>query len=419
MFFLSCERVGDKIYERYIDDNGQEQERYVDYEPTFFHHAAPGTVTKFKDIYGKACIAKKFPSMNEANKWRKRMNEMGQEALGMDDFVISYLSDTYTGEIRYNRNKIRVAWVDIEVTAPEFPKPEEAKYPIDAITHYDSIHDRFFVFDLVGRNGEKWEARKSILRPDIVERVVYNVYDTEDELLLEYIRFFEENRPVGFTGWNTETFDIPYIIKRISNKFGSRTANRIMLSQFFGEEEKQLNEHEIAWLSRDWDKVAELADTFTEKTDNVLFKLMDNITLDKQHINVEYIPEYNQRWINTALSQHADCIYSAYVMNLIGHGLPDQMHHDYLVQSISKGKRYGKWAKLTEELDQKLVLMAISKAYIVNMDDARFYLDLANEKGYMDKLLKHIKPYATDELLVGVTKNQTERKRLKKIIERW
>lgn len=192
-----------------------------------------------------------------------------------------------------------------------------------------------------------------------------------------------------------------------------------MLSQFFDEEEKQLNEHEIAWLSRDWDKVAELADTFTEKTDNVLFKLMDNITLDKQHINVEYIPEYNQRWINTALSQHADCIYSAYVMNLIGHGLPDQMHHDYLVQSVSKGKRYGKWAKLTEELDQKLVLIAISKAYIVNMDDARFYLDLANEKGYMDKLLKHIKPYATDELLAGVTKNQTERKRLKKIIERW
>ena len=227
MYFLSCERVGDKIYERYIDDAGQEQERYVEYTPTLFHHAAPGMVTNYKDIYGKPCIAKKFPSMNEANKWRKKMGEMGQEALGMDDFIISYLSDTYKGEIRYDRNKIRVAWVDIEVTAPEFPKPEEAKYPIDAITHYDSVHDRFFVFDLKGKNGEIWEAKKSILRPDIVERVVYNVYDTEDELLLEYIRFFEENRPVGFTGWNTETFDIPYIIKRISNKFGSRTANRL------------------------------------------------------------------------------------------------------------------------------------------------------------------------------------------------
>ena len=227
MYFLSCERVGDKIYERYIDDAGQEQERYVEYTPTLFHHAAPGMVTNYKDIYGKPCIAKKFPSMNEANKWRKKMGEMGQEALGMDDFIISYLSDTYKGEIRYDRNKIRVAWVDIEVTAPEFPKPEEAKYPIDAITHYDSVHDRFFVFDLKGKNGEIWEASKSILRPDIVERVVYNVYDTEDELLLEYIRFFEENRPVGFTGWNTETFDIPYIIKRISNKFGSRTANRL------------------------------------------------------------------------------------------------------------------------------------------------------------------------------------------------
>ena len=192
-----------------------------------------------------------------------------------------------------------------------------------------------------------------------------------------------------------------------------------MLGQFFGEDDTQLNEHEIAWRSRDWEKVSELADTFTEKPDNALFALMDHITLDKQRVNVGNNSAYNQRWINTALSQHADCLYSAYVMNLIGHGLPDQMHFDYLLQSISKGKRYGKWAKLTEELDQKLVLTAVAKAYCVNMDDARFYLDLANEKGYMDKFLKHIKPYATDELLAGVTKNQTERKRLKKIIERW
>lgn len=192
-----------------------------------------------------------------------------------------------------------------------------------------------------------------------------------------------------------------------------------MLSQFLGEDDKPLNEHEIAWRSRDWDKVAELADTFTEKTDNELFKLIDNITLNKERVNVEYNPAYNQRWINTALSQHADCLYSAYIMNLIGHGLPDQMHYDYMLATISKGKRYGKWAKLTEELDQKMVLMAIAKAYTVNIDDARFYLDLAIEKGYMDKLQRHIKPYVTDQLLAGVTKNQTERKRLKKIIERW
>ena len=192
-----------------------------------------------------------------------------------------------------------------------------------------------------------------------------------------------------------------------------------MLSQFFGEEEQQLNEHEIAWRSRDWEKVSELADSFAEKSDNALFKLMDHITVDKQRVNVEVNPAYNQRWINTALSQHADCVYSAYVMNLIGHKLPDQIHFDYLLQSIRQGKRYGKWAKLTEQLDEKVILIAIQKSYSVNIDDARFYLELANERGYMDKLLKRIKPYVTDELLAGVTKNKTEQKRLRKNIERW
>ena len=227
MFFLSVERVGNKIYERYIDDNGQEQERYIEYSPTLFHHAAPGTVTKFMDIYGKPCISRQFDNMGEAVKWKKHMGDIGQEVLGMDDFVISYLSDVYVGEIRYDRSKIRVASIDIEVTAPEFPKPEEAKYEIDAITHYDSIHDRFFVFDIKGENGEIWTRNKSILKKVILDKVVYNVYDSEEELILEYIRFFEENRPVALTGWNTEIFDIPYIVKRIMNVFGQKTANRL------------------------------------------------------------------------------------------------------------------------------------------------------------------------------------------------
>lgn len=226
-FFLSAERIGNQIYERYIDKNGKEQERYVDYMPTMFHHAAPDTVTPYKDIYGKTVIARTFDNMREARNWMQRMSDMGQEALGMEDFTLAYLSDVYKGEIRYDKSKVRICSVDIEVTAPVFPKPEQALYPIDAITHYDSIHDRFFVFDLKGDNGETWSVKKSCLTDDVKDRVVYNVYDTEDELLLDYIRFFSENYPVGFTGWNTEIFDIPYIVNRICNKFGEKTAKRL------------------------------------------------------------------------------------------------------------------------------------------------------------------------------------------------
>lgn len=192
-----------------------------------------------------------------------------------------------------------------------------------------------------------------------------------------------------------------------------------MLSIIFGEDEPKLNEYEIAWREKDWDKVDEMCEQFVEKPENVLFKIMDNITFDKNRIDADNMSEYNQRWINTALSQHPTCLYSAYIMNLIGGNLPNQMHHDYLMHSIPKGKLYGKWAKLVEDLDLKLVLCAISKAYIVNNDDAKFYYELANEKGYMDELLRRIKPYATDDVIASVTKNKTEQKRLKKNIERW
>ena len=226
-YFLSVERIGNKIYERYIDSEGVERERYVDYQPTMFHHAAPGTQTKYIDIYGKPCIAKKFDNMKDAGDWKKRMSDMGQDPLGMDDYVLAYISDTYGSEIVYDSKKIRLASIDIEVTAPEFPKPEEAKYAIDALTHYDSVHDRFFVFDLVGEGLSPWCKEKSILKPEILDRVVYFDFNTEEELLLEYLRFWEENRPVALTGWNTESFDIPYIIKRIQNVFGEKTSKRL------------------------------------------------------------------------------------------------------------------------------------------------------------------------------------------------
>ena len=190
-----------------------------------------------------------------------------------------------------------------------------------------------------------------------------------------------------------------------------------MLEQFLGEE--KLNEHEIAWRSGDWDKVKQLAKQFAEKPDNPLFKLLDEITVNKNRINADENRHYDKYFVNTALSQHADCLYPVYVMNLVGHGLSDQMHFDYLQGSIRKGKRYGKWAKMTEQNDIKLIQTVLSKLYCINVDDAIDYYEIAVEKGYLDKLLKRAKPIATDELIEGVTKNKQERSRLKKLIEDW
>lgn len=237
-FYVAIETIGDTLYERYIDHNGQERERKVKYEPTLFSHVVEGTKTKYFDIYGKPCKANSFPSMKDARDWMRRMEDIGLEAMGMDDFKLAYISDTYGSEIVYNKSHIRIANFDIEVTAEGFPEPMHARFPIDAITHYDSIDDKFYVFDLLDSmygSVSKWDIKLAAkleadggdeVPQDILDRVVYMPFESESEMLVEYLNLWEEKRPSICTGWNVEGFDIPYLVNRIKNTIGDRFVRR-------------------------------------------------------------------------------------------------------------------------------------------------------------------------------------------------
>lgn len=236
-FYLVVDQIGDKIHERYIDSNGKEAVRQSDYQPTLFFHAQEGFKTKHKDIYGKPVIPKQFASISEAKEWKMRQQGV-LEVLGMDDFEITYIADTYRDDIQYDQRYIRVANCDIEVTGDEFPDPTYAKFPIDAITHYDSIDDKYYVFDLLNSqygSVSKWNPELAG-KPEseggdevpkhLLEKVVYMSFETEQELLMEYINFWEEKTPVIFTGWNVEGFDIPYIMNRVKNVLGPSQIKR-------------------------------------------------------------------------------------------------------------------------------------------------------------------------------------------------
>lgn len=237
-FYLTVEQAGDTLFERYIDKNGREQTREITYAPCMFMHT--NEQTKYKDIYGKYCQKKQFETMREANQWMKRMDDMGLEALGMDDYKLSYLSDKYPHEIQYDSTKIRVANFDIEVTSPDgFPEPAEAKWPVDAITHYDSIDDKFYVFDLLNSvNGDVGEWSLKIARKmqdeggdelpeEISDKIVYMPFNDEKDMMLQYLTFWNEKTPVVLTGWNVESFDVPYVYNRLKNLFGEKVAKRL------------------------------------------------------------------------------------------------------------------------------------------------------------------------------------------------
>lgn len=188
------------------------------------------------------------------------------------------------------------------------------------------------------------------------------------------------------------------------------------LNAFLGDEDI-INEHEVAWLSKDWDAVGKLADSFKEPAENTMFALMNNVTYTKERVDVGN-KDYSAYMMNNAMSQHADCIYSAYVMNML-HDLPDQANFDYYLATIRKGKRYGKWAKLHEDLEQKLHCMLIAKYYSVSIDTAIMYKETMVAKGIFNQFLRKAKGIATEQFVQTVAKTKKEQKDLLKLIKEY
>jgi DNA polymerase elongation subunit (family B) len=103
---------------------------------------------------------------------------------------------------------LKIWFFDIETYSPdEFPKPEEASHMINVITIYDTVHERYYTW---GINPYEPET----------DDVTYYHCKSEGELLQRFLDHYCNDRPDILSGWNSEIFDIPYVINRVRNILG-------------------------------------------------------------------------------------------------------------------------------------------------------------------------------------------------------
>ena len=115
----------------------------------------------------------------------------------------------------FSQIPLKVAFIDIEVYSPgEFPEPREAKAPINAITLYDTYTKIYNI----------WGTKPyTVKQPDMV----YHYFADEKEMMKDFIQFFELADIDVFSGFNSESFDIPYIMNRINNILDGDWAKRM------------------------------------------------------------------------------------------------------------------------------------------------------------------------------------------------
>ena len=219
-FYTHVNKYGNYIYLRGYDHNKKIKET-IKYEPKLYVSTNKPTVWRTLD--GHKCGQIQFDSISSATEWvNQNKHTAGLQIFGNTNYAAAFINDYFPGQIEFDRNKINVTTIDIEVASDDgFPEPEAADSKIISITIKNNIDNTYHVWGLGDYNADVSYMKD--------HRVVYNKCDNEAELLIKFITHWSQpsNMPDVLTGWNTSFFDIPYLYNRMCKLIGVAYAKRL------------------------------------------------------------------------------------------------------------------------------------------------------------------------------------------------
>lgn len=197
-------------------DNGKRITTDVGYHPYFYYETTNPRLQSAVSLYGTKL---RRIICNSDKERRDKIKDLGIDRIfenitPYQQFLIDQYWDSNEDE-NFDKFPLKNWFFDIEVYSPdEFPRPEDAKFPINIITVYDTLDKHYYSWGL----GE--------YKPEL-DNVTYVNCNTEKDLLWNFLNFYRKDPPDILSGWNSETFDIPYIINRLENVFGEDVRNMI------------------------------------------------------------------------------------------------------------------------------------------------------------------------------------------------
>ena len=224
-YYTNIKRYKDFILARGVK-NGEKYIKRLKYEPTLY--IPTNKPTAHKSIAGEYLQSKKFKSPSDARHWKKQYDNTGIDIHGLEQWEYTYIAETYPSEIDFDIKNINILNIDIECECENgFPEPTEAEERVNAITMKLFGHKETHV---IGIDNFDYKTDDP--------NVIYHKTRHEKELLLTFMRIWDELEPDIITGWNVETFDIAYLVNRIWKLFDWDTV-------------RKLSPHELV-TSREW-----------------------------------------------------------------------------------------------------------------------------------------------------------------------
>lgn len=195
------------------DSNGERIKEEHDFKPYILLEDKNG---EEKSIYGTKLKKKEFNSGYDRNQFVKDSNikRIYENLPPYQQFLI----DNYWSvceDDNFSQYPLKVAFVDLENPKEEgFPEPELADSVINLLVCYNSFDKIYYTFGLKNYHTTR-------------DDVKYHHCKSEHELLKSFIKHFQKEGYDVLTGWNSNSYDIPSFINRVTFELGKEWADKL------------------------------------------------------------------------------------------------------------------------------------------------------------------------------------------------
>lgn len=196
----------------------------VDFKPFLYIEDQRGL---YKSIFGTPLLKKEFKTPWDRKKFIEdsHIKRLFENTNVAQQFLIKTF-EAHVDDDDFSKFPLKICFFDIE-TKPlplnEFPDPFDkdgnplAKAEISLLTIHDSLTDVYTTFGTKPFTAE--------LPKDIKVRYIY--CETEADLLEGFLKYLEQDHPDILSGWNSDMFDMPYVVNRIAKVLGERNLTRL------------------------------------------------------------------------------------------------------------------------------------------------------------------------------------------------
>ena len=183
-FYTSVNRYGNNILLRGFE-GGQRFSKKIVFTPTLFDNIKAHT--GWHNLQGESVVPRTFDTMREATQYLRDNEEVSNKTVyGSNNFITQFINDRYPGEIKFQRDKVNVTTIDIEVASDDgFPHVEQAAHPVTTITMKNNIDNIYRVWGL-------YDYEPNACMIDGVEAIEYVKCKDEIELLLKFLQVWSD-----------------------------------------------------------------------------------------------------------------------------------------------------------------------------------------------------------------------------------